>query len=323
MKSRKFGRTGFTVSEVGHGLWGMGDWTDSEDEQSRVAIRASIEGGCTFFDSAHAYGSGHSDRLIGEVARDYAPDAFAIASKVPPKNWSWPSRPEFKLSEVFPRDHVLEMAQTIRKDLGRDTIDLLQFHVWEDAWAEEAEWQDTVQELKDTGVIAAFGLSLNRWEPENGLRAVRTGCVDAVQVIYNIFDQAPEDKLFPLCRENNVGVIARVPLDEGGLTGALTLETRFPEADWRSRYFGEKNLPETVKRADVLKELTPDGATLPEMAMRFILNEPAVSTMIVGMRKLDHVRANMAVSDTGPLDDALHASLREHRWDRSPSDWSD
>jgi len=166
-------------------------------------------------------------------------------------------------------------------------------------------------------------LSLNRWEPENGLKAVRTGCVDVVQVIYNIFDQAPEDKLFPLCRENNVGVIARVPLDEGGLTGALTLETRFPEADWRSRYFGAKNLPETVKRADALKELTPDGATLPEMAMRFILNEPTVSTMIVGMRKLDHVRANMAIPDAGPLDDALHASLRAHRWDRSPSDWSD
>jgi aryl-alcohol dehydrogenase-like predicted oxidoreductase len=218
---------------------------------------------------------------------------------------------------------VLKYADLIRKKLRVQSIDLLQFHVWDDSWTDNPEFRSTVEKLKDGGWIRHFGLSLNRWEPDNGIKALHTGLVDVVQVIYNIFDQAPEDKLFPLCQELNVGVIARVPLDEGSLGGKMTLETRFPKNDWRSGYFGPENLANTIERVDKLKKILPAGMTLPEMSLRFILSHPAVSTTIVGMRSPEHVRQNVAASDAGSLDSALLAELKKHRWDRTPQRWSD
>ncbi len=211
----------------------------------------------------------------------------------------------------------------IRQKLRVDSIDLLQFHVWDDSWVDEPDFRNTVEKLKRDGTIRSFGLSLNRWEPNNGLKALRTGLVDAVQVIYNIFDQSPEDKLYPLCHELNVGVIARVPLDEGSLGGKMTAETRFPKGDWRAMYFGPKNLGPTLERVEKLKAVLPSSMTLPQMALRFILSNPVVSTIIVGMRKPDHVRQNIAVSDAGPLDAELLRKLKAHRWDRKPEPWAD
>jgi len=323
MKYRKLGRTGFEVSEIAHGLWGMGDWPDSNDRQSLEALQLAIDLGCNFFDSAWAYGNGKSDGLLGEIiARNRGKRLYA-ASKIPPLNDKWPASPKDKYHAIFPADHVFKHAKLIREKLGTDAIDVLQFHVWDDSWTDEPEFRETVEKLKHDGLIRFFGLSLNRWEPENGIKAIRTGLVDVVQVIYNIFDQSPEDKLFPVCRELNIGVIARVPLDEGSLGGKLTAQTQFPASDWRSRYFGPENLKNTVVRVGKLKPLVPPNMTLPEMALRFILAEPAVSTMIIGMRKADHVRQNIAVSDAGPLDAALIRNLRQHRWDRKPKPWSD
>src|SRR5205807_5738291 len=204
-----------------------------------------------------------------------------------------------------------------------DSIDVLQFHVWDDSWADEKEFRSTVEKLKHDGWIRYFGLSLNRWEPANGIKALRTGLVDAVQVIYNIFDQSPEDELFPVCQELNIGVIARVPFDEGSLGGKMTLQTHFPKDDWRSGYFGPENLANTVERVGKLKKILPPGMSMPEMALRFILSHPAVSTTIAGMRKLEHVKQNIAASDAGPLDKPLLAELKKHRWDRVPQHWSD
>jgi aryl-alcohol dehydrogenase-like predicted oxidoreductase len=317
MKYRTLGKTGFSVSEIGHGLWGMGGWSDADDEVSCVALRLSIEGGCTFFDSAYAYGRGHSDALIGKIAAGYQDRSLYLASKIPPADWTWPSPPGATLHAVFPHKHVFEYAKKIKAAFGR-TIDLVQFHVWEDAWAADPEWQDTVAELKAKKTIKAFGISLNRWQPANGIKAVETGLVDTVQVVYNIFDQAPEDSLFPACRKHNVGVIARVPLDEGSLGGKFNLNTKFPAEDWRASYFTPDNLKQTVERLEELKKLLEPGMTLPEMAMRFILSEPAVSTIIPGMRKAEHVKANLAYSAKGPLPAALLAKLRGHRWDRVP-----
>src|SRR5208282_1218070 len=232
------------------------------------------------------------------------------ASKIPPLNDKWPASSKNRYQDVFPADHVFNYARMIREKLGVDSIDLLQFHVWDDSWTDNPEFRSTVEKLKDGGWIRYFGLSLNRWEPENGIKALHTGLVDVVQVIYNIFDQAPEDKLLPLCQELNVGVIARVPLDEGSLGGKMTLETRFPKDDWRALYFGPENLANTIERVEKLKKILPPGMTLAEMSLRFILSHPAVSTTIVGMRDPKHVRQNVAASDAGPLHSGLLAELK-------------
>src|ERR1700679_3767782 len=323
MKYRKLGRTGFDVSDIAHGLWGMSGWSGSEDQESLQAMQSAIDLGCNFFDTAWAYGEGKSDGLLGKILASNRGKRLYAASKIPPFNDKWPASPNDEYHDVFPSEHVFKYAKLIKEKLGTDSIDLLQFHVWDDSWANEAEFRETVEKLKSNGWIRFFGLSLNRWEPDNGIKALRTGLVDAVQVIYNIFDQSPEDELFPVCQELNVGVIARVPFDEGSLGGKMTLETRFPKDDWRSGYFGPENLAKTIKRVDQLKEILPAGMTLPEMALRFILSHPVVGTTIAGMRKPEHVRLNVATSDAGPLDKNLLAELKKHRWDRTPQKWSD
>jgi len=323
MKYRKLGRTGFEVSDIAHGLWGMSGWSGSNDQESLAAMQLAVDLGCNFFDTAWAYGGGKSDGLLGEImARNSAKRLYA-ASKIPPANDRWPALPTYKYADVFSPEHVFRYTELIRKQLRVDTVDLLQFHVWDDSWVTEADFRSTVEKLKHDQWIRFFGLSINRWQPENAIKALHTGLVDVVQVIYNIFDQAPEDELFPVCQELNIGVIARVPLDEGSLGGKMTLETRFPKDDWRSGYFGPENLANTVKRVDELQKILPAGMTLPEMALRFILSHPAVSTTIAGMRKAEHVRQNIATSDAGPLDKALLAELKKHRWDRKPKHWSD
>jgi aryl-alcohol dehydrogenase-like predicted oxidoreductase len=323
MKYRKLGRTGFDISDIAHGLWGMGGWSGSNDRESLEALQLAVDLSCNFFDSAWGYGEGKSDALLGQTIANNKSKRLFAASKIPPKNLQWPALPKYEYHDVFPPDHVFKYADLIRKQLGTDSIDVLQFHVWDDTWTNEPDFRNTVEKLKSDGTIRAFGLSLNRWEPWNGIKALRTGLVDAVQVIYNIFDQAPEDELFPACQELNVGVIARVPLDEGGLSGRLTKDTKFPKDDWRSGYFNPENLANTVDRAEKLKKILPPEMTLAEMAVRFVLSNPVVSAQIIGMRKLEHVRQNISFSDKGPLSSDLLQLLKKHRWDRKPAPWSD
>jgi len=322
MRQRTLGRTGWPVSEIGYGMWGLAGWTGSDDAESLASLERAVALGVTFFDTAWGYGEGHSERLLGRLVRAHPEKSLVVATKLPPKNFRWPSRRGYALVDCFPPDHIREYAEKSLTNLGLPRIDLLQFHVWEDAWARDDRWQRAMDDLKREGIIRAVGVSVNRWEPGNGLETIRTGQVDAVQVIYNIFDQAPEDELFPLCRERNVGVIARVPFDEGTLTGTLTTESRWPEGDWRNTYFVPENLSASVARAEALRPLVPPGMTMPELALRWILAEPAVSTIIPGMRKVRNVEANVAASDGVPLDPELLGRLKAHRWDRSPTDWS-
>lgn len=322
MQYRIFGRTGWQVSEIGYGMWGMGGWTGSDDDQSRKSLQLAVDLGCNFFDTAWGYGKGHSEGLLGELVRANPTTRLYTATKIPPKNFIWPSKRGFSLDETFPPEHIREYTEKSLENMGLDRVDLQQFHVWEDSWARDERWQRAVDDLKREGLIGAIGISINRWEPWNALETLRTGLIDAVQVIYNIFDQAPEDELFPLCREHNIAVIARVPFDEGSLTGTLTKETRWPEDDWRSTYFVPENLNASVDHADALKTLVPQNMNMPELALRFILANRDVATIIPGMRKEQHVRANIGVSDGQPLPDELHGQLREHRWDREPTEWS-
>ncbi|NLF67868.1 MAG: aldo/keto reductase [Candidatus Anammoximicrobium sp.] len=322
MRYRTFGRSGWQVSEIGYGMWGMAGWTGSDDDQSRQALQRAVELGCNFFDTAWAYGAGRSESLLGELVRANPQVKLYTATKVPPKNRKWPSVRHYTLDESYPPDHVQEYVESSLKNAGLPSFDLLQLHTWEDTWLQDERWITKLLELKSQGLIHAIGVSLNRWEPWNGVRAVQSGLIDAVQVIYNIFDQNPQDDLFPACRESNVAVIARVPFDEGTLTGTLTVDSRWPPGDWRNTYFVPENLRASVERADRLKPLVPAGATMPEMALRFILAEPTVSTVIPGMRKVTHVESNLAASRAGPLEPPLLDELARHRWDRQPTDWS-
>jgi aryl-alcohol dehydrogenase-like predicted oxidoreductase len=322
MNYRRFGRSGWKVSEIGYGMWGMAGWTGSQDTESLDSLHRSIDLGCNFFDTAWAYGDGHSEQLLGKILRANPGKTLYTATKIPPKNRRWPSRREFSLDESYPPDYIEEYLNKSLKNIGVETLDLIQFHTWEDDWLDDVRLPRAIEELRKSGKVRAVGISINRWEPWNGIRAVRDGVVDAVQVIYNIFDQNPEDELFPACRDKDVAVIARVPFDEGTLTGTLTLDSTWPKGDWRNTYFVAENLKASVAHAEALKPLLRDGLTMPEMALRFILNNKDVSTIIPGMRKRRHVEANIAAGDRGPLDAALRAELRRHRWERTPTKWS-
>ena len=322
MKHRPFGRLGWQVSEVGYGMWGMGSWTGSDDGESLRALERAVALGCNFFDTAWAYGEGHSERLLGELVRSHRGERLYTASKVPPKNHLWPPPWGASLDDVFPVDHIRGYIEKTLENLGLPCIDLIQLHVWDDAWAGDERWQRALDDARREGLVRGIGISINRWEPANGLLALRTNLIDAVQVIYNIFDQNPEDELFPECRARGVAVIARVPFDEGTLTGTLTAESRWPEGDWRQGYFNRDNLLASVERAERLRPLLPAGMSMVELALRFTLANDAVSTVIPGMRKLAHVEANLAVSDGERLAPSLIADLRPHRWVRARTSWS-
>ena len=330
MNYRRFGRTGWNVSEIGYGMWGLAGWTGSEDKESLVSLQRSVDLGCNFFDTAWAYGDGHSEQLLGKILRANknnsavgGPDEkLYVATKIPPKNRRWPSRREFSLDDCFPTEYIVEYVKKSFANIDVESLDLIQFHTWEDRWLDDERLPHAIENLRSSGKVRAVSIGLNRWEPANGVRAVRAGLVDAVQVIYNIFDQNPEDELFPACREKDVAVIARVPFDEGSLTGTLTLESTWPKNDWRGTYFVAEIFKSSVAHANALKPLLKDGMTMPEMALRFILNNKDVATIIPGMRKLKNVESNIAASAKGPLPGELHTELRKHRWDRTPTTWS-
>jgi len=316
MRYRRFGRTGWQTSEIGYGMWGMAGWTGSNDDESLVSLQRAVDLGCNFFDTAYVYGNGRSENLLGQLVRANPDKKLYTATKIPPKNMQYPTLPEYTLEECYPPAHIEEFLHKSLENAGLERFDLLQIHTWNDDWADDESWSEMLDSLKKQGLIEACGISLNRWEPWNGVRAVRSGKIDAVQVVYNIFDQNPEDELFPACAEMDVAVIARVPFDEGSLTGNLTAATTFPADDWRSNYFTPENLAASVERADALKPLVPENSTLADTALRFILSSETVSTVIPGMRKLANVNANLAASERGALDENLLRELKKHRWVR-------
>ncbi len=317
MKYRRLGRTNFGVSEIGHGTWGMGGnmWLDGTDREAVESLYRAFDLGVNFVDTALAYGRGHSEELIASVLKDRR-ERIYVATKIPPLNNRWPAPKGVPLREAFTYDHIVKSTETSLKNLNVDCLDIQQFHVWSDEWVKETEWRDAVEKLKEEGKVRFWGISINDHQPENGIEAAKTGLIDAFQVIYNIFDQSPEDELFEFCRKNDVGVIARVPFDEGSLTATISLETTFPDGDFRSKYFTEDRIREVVKRVDKLKGLlNGEARSIPELALKYTLHHPAVSTVIPGMRRVHHVESNCAVSNGERLSDSLLSELKKFRWD--------
>lgn len=317
MQYRRLGRTGLEVSVIGFGAWGIGgaQWLGATDEESLRALHQAVDLGINFIDTALAYGDGHSEELVGRLLRERT-ERIYVATKVPPKNRIWPARGT--LDEVFPPDYIADCAEQSLRNLQVDCIDLLQLHVWNPEWNNREDWYEALRRLQEQGKIAYFGVSINDHEPDGAVPLVESGRVDTVQVIYNIFDQSPEDRLFPACQARDVGVIARVPFDEGSLTGTIRPDTEFPPGDWRNEYFKGDRKRQVYERVRELEKLLGDEVkTLPELALRFCLHHPAVSSVIPGMRKVEHVAANAAVGDAPPLSSSLIQELRKHRWVRN------
>jgi aryl-alcohol dehydrogenase-like predicted oxidoreductase len=321
MKYRRLGRTGLMVSEIGFGAWGIGKgmWIGADDAASLLALRRAVEMGVNFIDTALAYGPGHSERLVGKLVREMKVPLY-VATKVPPKNLQWPAARGVPVSEVFPAAHIKRSAEESLENLGLDHIDLLQLHVWRDEYLDDtyAGWQEALRGLQESGKVRFVGISVNDHDPSSALRAVASGLFHTAQIIYNIFDQSPEEMFFPACQEHDVGVIARVPFDEGGLTGTITPDTTFPSGDFRNQYFEGDRKRQVWERTEVLKKLLDgDAKTLPELALRFILSHDAVSTVIPGMRRLSSVEANVAVSDGRRLSPEMRTKLKGHAWRRN------
>ena len=298
-------------------MWGMAGWTGSEDQESLASLDRAVELGCNFFDTAWAYGDGHSEQLLAKLLKRHTGKRLYSATKIPPKNRRWPARPEYSLDDVYPPEYIREYTEKSLTNIGVSTIDLQQFHVWSDTWAADDRWQRAASLLKEEGLVRAVGISINRWQPANVLRALDSGLIDAVQVVYNVLDQNPEDELFPYCREHDIAVIARVPFDEGSLAGSLTPTSTWPAGDFRNIYFRPENLIPTLDRIGRLRPAVPRDMSMPEMALRHILQSPDVSTVIPGMRKLTHVEQNIGASDGRQLSATLMDELKKHRWDRT------
>ncbi len=318
MHKRPLGRTGLDVSEIGYGAWGISgvQWLGAQDEESLAALRRYLDLGGNFIDTALAYGEGHSEQLVGQVARERP--GVIVATKIPPKNREWPAAPTTTAEQAFPGDYVMACTERSLANLGLSSVDLQQFHVWNDRWLGQGDWQDAVAQLKRDGRIRHFGISINDHQPENALRAVEEGVVETVQVIYNIFDQSPQDRLLDACQANGVGVIVRVALDEGSLTGNITPDTTFPEGDFRNSYFGGNRKAELQDHLRAIEaDLGISTAQLPETALRFVLSHPAVSTVIVGMRSVRNVERNAALADGRGLPEEQVRKLHAHRWARN------
>jgi len=319
VKYRRLGKTGMQVSELGYGAWGISrtQWIGADDAESARCLRRAIDGGVNFLDTALSYGNGHSERLVGQAVRDSRERVF-VATKIPPRNGIWPAPSGVPVSKTYPASWVVECTERSLANLGLETVDVQQFHVWSDEWVDEGDWADAIQRLRDQGKIRHFGISVNDHQPANALALVNSGMVDTVQVIYNIFDQSPEDELFPGVQANDVGVIARVPFDEGGLTGKVGPDTKFPEGDWRNRYFAGDRKRQVFERVEAIaKDFAVPLDRLPEIALRYCLSHPAVSTVIPGMRSVRNVEANIKAVELRALTDEEAEILHHHRWVRN------
>jgi aryl-alcohol dehydrogenase-like predicted oxidoreductase len=319
VNERRLGRTGLSVSEIGYGAWGIGGdmWLGAQDDESLAALNRAVDLGVNFIDTAAAYGEGHSEQLVGKVVAE-RPERIVVATKIPPKNLVWPAPSGIDPDEAFPADYVRETTERSLQRLGMDVVDIQQFHVWSDDWIGRGSWLEGVQALKEEGSIRFFGVSINDHQPENAIRLVETGVVDTVQVIYNVFDQSPEDGLLQACERNDVGVIVRVPFDEGALTGRVGAGTTFPEGDFRNDYFRGDRLQEVDEHVEaILADLEISREELPEVALRYVLSHPAVSTVIPGMRTVRNVERNAAVGDGEGLPEEQLAVLKQHRWARN------
>ncbi|MEP7054978.1 MAG: aldo/keto reductase [Actinomycetota bacterium] len=318
MEYRPLGKTGISVSEIGYGAWGIGRsaWVGASEDESIAALHRAIELGINFIDTARGYGE--SERICGQVLREHAGEQLYVATKVPPKNGIWPAPDGLDPMTTFPGEHIRASLETSLRASGLEAFDVLQFHVWSDEWMGRGDWLETITALKTEGKIRSFGVSINDYQPDNALALVRSGEVETVQVIYNVFHQEPQQRLLPACAEHGVGVIVRVALDEGGLTGRITADSTFPQGDFRNEFFRGDRPAEVESHVNALvADLGIANDDVADLALRFTLDDPAVSTVIAGMRSIRNVERNAATSDGVAVRGEQRSVIAKHRWERN------
>ncbi|MBN1442204.1 MAG: aldo/keto reductase [Planctomycetes bacterium] len=324
MKKRRLGKSGFDVSEIGFGAWALGGgWGDQKDEDSRAALRRYLDLGGNFIDTAQAYGDGRSERIIGEVLRETRAGAV-VATKLPPRKGRWGPPSWTPLDEVFPPRYVVEGVDFSLQNLRAERIDIYQLHTWCETWNTADELLAALEKLKKDGKVAAVGISTTESYPECVIGALRTGVIDSLQVIFNLFEQHPRDSIFPVCREEDVGIIVRVPFDEGVLTGKFTAGTTFSETDFRRHYFRGNNLAASIERVEVLRRWKeanyPDG-TLADLALAWVLSHDDVGSVIPGIRNVRQADLNTAAAKMPRLSAETLRDLKKYAWRRNP--WVD
>ena len=328
MQYRLLGKTGLQVAEIGMGTWQLADdpncWVGADLKESLKSLYRYTEVGGNFIDTAWIYGFSESDNrhrsheLIGKfLKQSKIRDQLIIASKVPPKNMHWPAKPGVPISEVFPGDWIEKCVDDTLRDLATDRLDLMQFHVWQDYFVTDDGWKKIIEKTIKSGKVRFWGISINDYQPENCLQTLDTGLISTIQCIFNIFHQQPLQSLFPYAQKRQIGLIARVPLDEGGLTGKFTIDTKFPPGDFRNHFFQPTRLPELVKRTTDLKKLLSNNESLSQLALRYILSWPEISTTIPGMRQVSYVNANTSVSNGKYLSKEERSSFKRFAWERN------
>ena len=319
MRYRVFGKLGWSISEIGFGAWAIGGdmWGPQDDAASLGALNRALDLGFNFFDTAQGYGKGHSEELLGRLPNE-AKERIFIATKVPPFPGSpWPLPEDCSAADYFPPSYIISECEKSLRRLARDHVDIYQFHTWASAFNTENGWYEAMMRLKEQGKIRAVGVSVPDTTPENVIGALALAKVDSVQVIFNIFEQSPRWNLFPLCKKLGIGVIVRVPFDEGALTGKFTTATVFPEGDVRNNYFRGRNLQAVVKRVERIQQYRRQfhpTISMPGLALRFCLSDPAVSTVIPGIRTIAQAEMNAAASDGDLLSSADLKRLEEFHW---------
>lgn len=315
MHFRKLGRTDIDVSEIGFGAWAIGgSWGAQDENDSIAALNRALDLGVNFIDTAAGYGDGKSERIIGQVLKNRSEKVW-VATKTPPLPGHWPPSPYDVAEERYPEKYLRENVEERLRNLGTDCLDILQLHTWTRAWNKNPAPLDVLKKLQAEGKIRYIGISTPEHDQNSLIDLMRQGYLDVVQVIYNIFEQEPAAELLPAALEHNVGVLVRVVFDEGILTGKYTAETQFPEDDFRRNYFAGDRIERAVKRVQKIEaDIANIALTMPQVALKFALAHPAVSTIIAGIRNVQQAEANVAASDGVALTPELLSKLREHAW---------
>jgi aryl-alcohol dehydrogenase-like predicted oxidoreductase len=319
MKYRMLGRTQLEVSEIGFGAWALGGgaWGNQKDRESLQALHRAIELGVNFIDTAAGYGKGRSERVIARALSERQEHIY-VATKIHPMPGPWPPSPYCKAEERYPEDYLRKMVDERLDNLVTERIDLLQLHTWTRAWNKDPKPLEVLRKLQAEGKIRYIGVSTPEPDQNSVIDLMRAGYLDTVQLVFNIFEQEPAAELLPAAAEHDVGVIVRVPFDEGSLTGKFSTDTEFASDDFRSKYFAGDRLARTVARVKQIEDdIAGSELTMAQVALKFVLSQPAVSTVIPGSRSVQQAKMNAEVSNLPDPPEALLLKLRKHAWRRS------